>query len=234
MEKSLYLLLDIFSFLIPFLYSFERKHLYFIQYWKPYFTAIFIVGLCFVAWDVFFTIHGVWGFNSTYLIGVEFLHLPIEEWVFFLLIPYASNFIHYALLYFFPKPKLSAKTSFYISLILFVSSACIAFTNTDKIYTLCSFGLFAVVMLLQLCFRFKTFQRYILSFIIILLPFLLVNSWLTGSFTEAPVVYYNNAENLGLRVGTIPVEDFFYCFSMLYTSVLLFEYFKAKLHFRKA
>ncbi|MBF1149725.1 MAG: lycopene cyclase domain-containing protein, partial [Cloacibacterium normanense] len=37
-----------------------------------------------------------------------------------------------------------------------------------------------------------------------------------------------NNENLGIRVGTMPLEDSFYCFSMLYGSVLLFEYFRRK------
>ncbi|WP_417444484.1 lycopene cyclase domain-containing protein [Joostella sp.] len=226
MEKYLYLLLDVFSFLIPFLYSFERKRLHFIQYWKPYFAAIILVGVFFVGWDIYFTIEDVWGFNDRYLVGIDIFHLPIEEWLFFLLIPYASNFIHYSLLYFFPSPRLGAKTVKYISALLFLVAVSVAITNYNKIYTLCSFGLFSLLMFLQIIRNYSVLRRYLLSFLIILIPFYIVNSWLTGSFTDEPIVYYNDMENLGIRVGTIPVEDFFYCFSLLYGSVLLFEYFK--------
>lgn len=229
MEKYYYLLLDIGSFIVPFVYSFERKRIHFIQHWKSYFSAISLVGIFFIIWDIYFTKEGVWGFNNDYLIGVRFLKLPIEECFFFLLIPYASNFIHYALFYFFPKYKCSTKTAKYIAIALFVVSLSIAITNTDKIYTLSSFGLFAIFMLLQIIFKWTLFQRYILSFLVILIPFFMVNSILTGTLLEAPIVWYNNAENLGIRIGTIPIEDFFYCFSMLYSSSLLFDFFKNKI-----
>ena len=226
MENYLYLFLNLISFAVPFAYSFERKKIHFIQHWKHYFSAIIIVGIIFIVWDVIFTKLGVWGFNPDYLIGLNIINLPIEEWLFFLLIPYASNFIHYSLLYFFPKPELTPKTAHRLALFLFIISFGIAVGNTDKLYTFCSFGTFSLLLLLQLKFKYNVFNRYILSFLIILIPFIIVNSWLTGSFTPEPVVWYNDNENLGIRVGTIPVEDFFYCFTMLYSSILIFEKLK--------
>ncbi|MGI9526045.1 MAG: lycopene cyclase domain-containing protein [Weeksellaceae bacterium] len=228
MAHYLYLILNVLSFSIPFAYSFERKRMHFIQYWKSYFTAIALVGLVFILWDIYFTYIGVWGFNDDYLVGWRILKLPIEEWMFFFLIPYASNFIHYALLYFFPKPALKDKTAHRLATLLFIVTVAIAIGNYDKAYTLASFGLFALLMLIQLKFKFKVFNRYVLSFVVILIPFIIVNSWLTGSFTSEPVVWYHNAENLGIRVGTIPIEDFFYCFTMLYPTVLIFDKLKIK------
>ena len=43
----------------------------------------------------------------------------------------------------------------------------------------------------------------------------MVNGLLTGSLIENQVVWYNNNENLSLRLGTIPVEDVFYALLML-------------------
>lgn len=200
----------------------------FIRFWKPFFSAIILVGLFFIIWDIYFAYENVWGFNNEYLIGIRWFKLPLEEWLFFLLIPYASNFIHYSLEYFFPKLELSKNITQSITIVLFVVSLGVFTWNLDKIYTAASFGLFSFLMLFQMLFQWKYARRFYLSFIVIYIPFFFVNSALTGSYSENPVVFYNNNENLGIRVGTMPLEDSFYCFSMLYGSVLLFEYFRRK------
>lgn len=228
MQSYYYLLLDILSFSIPFIFSFERKKMHFIQYWKAFFTAILLVGLFFIAWDIYFTYKNVWGFNDDYLIGIRIFKMPLEEYLFFLLIPYASVFIHYALEYFLPKIVLKEKPTQWISYFFFALSFAVAVFNYDKIYTVCSFGLFALLMLLQIIFKWKDAQRFYLSFIIIYIPFFFVNNALTGNYSENPVVFYDNSENLGIRVGTMPLEDSFYCFTLLYSIVLVFEYFKTK------
>ena len=205
----------------------------FIRFWKPFFLAIISVGLFFIIWDIYFAYQNVWGFNDDYLMGIRWFKLPLEEWLFFLLIPYASNFIHYSLEYFFPKLELSKKATQGISIILFVVSLGVFTWNLDKIYTASSFGLFALLMLFQMLFQWKYARRFYLSFIVIYIPFFFVNSALTGSYSEKPVVFYDDAENLGIRVGTMPLEDSFYCFSMLYGSVLLFEYFRIRWNYSK-
>ena len=205
----------------------------FIRFWKPFFLAIITVGLFFIIWDIYFAYQNVWGFNDDYLIGIRWFKLPLEEWLFFLLIPYASNFIHYSLEYFFPKLELSKRATQGISIILFVVSLGVFTWNLDKIYTASSFGLFALLMLFQMLFQWKYARRFYISFIVIYIPFFFVNSALTGSYSEKPVVFYDDAENLGIRVGTMPLEDSFYCFSMLYGSVLLFEYFRIRWNYSK-
>lgn len=214
--------------MVPFLFSFEKKWMHFIRFWKPFFTAIITVGLFFILWDIYFAYENVWGFNDRYLVGLRWFKLPVEEWLFFLLIPYASNFIHYSLQYFFPDLMLSEKVAKWITVLLFVIGLSVTVLHYDKIYTAVNFGVFTLLMLLQLIFKWPYIRRFCLSFILIYIPFFLVNSALTGSFTEDPVVYYDNTENLGIRLGTIPLEDNFYCFSMLYGSILLFEFLKRK------
>lgn len=202
--------------------------MHFIRFWKPYFSAIIIVGLFFILWDIYFAYQNVWGFNDQYLVGIRWFKLPLEEWLFFLLIPYSSNFIHYSLEYFFPNTALSRSTTQNITILLFIVSFGVFVWNLDRIYTAASFGIFALLMIFQMLFQWQYAQKFYLSFIVIYIPFFLVNSALTGLFTENPVVFYDNNENLGIRLGTIPLEDSFYCFSLLYSSVLLFEYFKSR------
>ena len=61
-----------------------------------------------------------------------------------------------------------------------------------------------------------------------LIPFFIVNGILTGSFIEDQVVWYNNDENLGIRIGTVPVEDSVYAFTMILTVLVLTDYFHKK------
>jgi lycopene cyclase domain-containing protein len=61
-----------------------------------------------------------------------------------------------------------------------------------------------------------------------LIPFFIVNGILTGSFIEDQVVWYNNDENLGIRIGTVPIEDSVYAFTMILTVLVLTNYFDKK------
>ena len=147
MQSYYYLFLDLFSFLIPFLFSFEKKRMHFIQHWKAYFTSIIAVGIFFILWESYFAYQNIWGFNDQYLIGFRILKLPIEEWLFFLLIPYASVFIHYSLKYFFPKVILNATVTKWITYVLFLVGLSITVFNYNKMYTFVCVGLFTVLML---------------------------------------------------------------------------------------
>ena len=59
-----------------------------------------------------------------------------------------------------------------------------------------------------------------------LIPFFIVNGTLTVTNIVDEVVWYNNLENLNYRLGTIPVEDTIYAFTMILTSLLGTEYFE--------
>tara|TARA_B110000196_G_C20528882_1_gene379059 strand:+ start:71 stop:250 length:180 start_codon:yes stop_codon:yes gene_type:complete len=55
-----------------------------------------------------------------------------------------------------------------------------------------------------------------------------VNGILTGGITGMTIVSYNNFENLGVRIGTIPIEDFGYAFTMLFGNLMILESLKPK------
>jgi lycopene cyclase domain-containing protein len=63
---------------------------------------------------------------------------------------------------------------------------------------------------------------FLLAWLVALLPKLVVN----GILTSLPVVSYNPEHIIGLRVGTIPVEDFFYFFGLLLLNVMVYENLK--------
>lgn len=226
---SLYLLLDLASLSVPLLYSFEKR-MYFIKWWKPVFLSIAITAIIFLIWDVIFTQNGIWGFNSAYLVGLEVVNLPIEEWLFFICIPYACIFTHYAFQYFFPKLRLSEKVTQRITLLLLAILIPTVVYYSDRAYTLVNYSLLVLILVYSLLAKESQLRVFYITFLIILIPFFIINGILTGSFIKDQVVWYNNAENLGIRMGTIPIEDAGYAFSMIFLSIILIEKFKNVFH----
>ena len=229
----LYLLLNLGSISIPLLYSFNKK-MNFIKQWKTVFMAIILVAIFFIIWDVIFTKNGIWGFNEDYHLPYKIAGLPIDEMLFFICIPYASIFIHYSLEYFKPKLLMSSKAVKGITYFLLIITAVTLFFNLDKWYTSINYSLLILTLLVALFLAKYILKRFYISFVIILVPFLIVNGILTGSFIPEPVVWYNNTENLGIRLFTIPIEDIGYAFSMLFWVVFLNEQFKKSNFFKTA
>ena len=180
----------------------------------------------FISWDIFFTYEKIWGFNETYLSGFSLFNLPIEEWLFFICIPYACLFAHYSLLYFFPKLKFSDKLTsiVYVGLITLLLVALLY--NYNRWYTAVNFGYAVLILGWVFNNNRKLLNSFFPTFLIILLPFFLINGILTGTGIENPIVWYDNAENLGIRLMTIPIEDIIYALTMLLTVFALTEYFE--------
>lgn len=226
MERYLYLVVDVFSVLIPFAFSFHPK-LQFAHYWKSFWPSCLAVAFAFIVWDLFFTNMGVWGFNPRYLIGIQIGNLPLEEILFFICIPYASVFTYHCLSVLIQKEGFANyenKISFLLSMVLLVLGA----FNTNRWYTCSTFFLCGAFLLLHvLVLRLRWMSRFYFCYMAILPFFFLTNGTLTGGFTEQPVVWYNNAENLGIRLFSIPLEDVFYGFLLLALNVGAFEKLKA-------
>lgn len=222
MYQFLYLSLDLGSILIPFIFSFHPK-LRFYRTWPAFWPAVLIVAAVFITWDVAFTKMGVWGFDPRYLIGIDLLGLPIEEWLFFICIPYACVFTYHAIKVGFKTDPLAKVTSF-ITIVLIVVLIGMAVVNISKWYTATTFISLALVLIpLHFVLEPEWLGRFYLSFLIIIVPFFFVNGILTGTGITDQVVWYNDTENLGIRMGTIPVEDTFYAMLMLILNVWIYE-----------
>lgn len=221
--KSLYLLLDLFTISVPLLRSFEPK-IRFVKRWPALFVAIGITGAFFVLWDVLFTHLGVWGFNDRYLLGVRLFLLPIEEWMFFVAVPFACMFVYEVLNYFVRADPLK-NVARPLSLGLAVLLVALGLASLPRLYTSSTALLAATMLLLQVfVIRGPYLGRFYLSYLVSLVPFFIMNGILTGSFTDEPVVWYDDTQNLGLRLGTIPVEDSIYLLLLLLMETSIYEW----------
>jgi lycopene cyclase domain-containing protein len=225
--KYLYLLIDLGAISLPFLFSFHPKA-NFSKKWKYLWPAIILPAIFFLIWDQFFTAMGIWGFNPDYIMGIYLFDLPIEEILFFICIPYACVFTYEAVGYFSKRDHLKSFTNVITGLLILVLLI-LSVTNTHRWYTFITF-LLCALFLIYLHFIAKPtyLGKFYISYLFILIPFVLVNGVLTGTGLESPVVWYNNAENLGIRLGTIPVEDTMYGMLLILMNVSIFETLQSK------
>lgn len=216
--KSLYLLVNIGAIIFPLALSFDKK-VAFYKKWKYLFTSTTLVAIFFLIWDYFFTAWGVWSFNEEYITGIKLLNLPLEEVLFFFTIPYACVFIYECILAYIAKDYLK-KWALPITIAIMVLAAVVLLFNYGKLYTATTLILLgAYMMQLLVVNRAQWLGRFYLAYAIALVPFLIVN----GILTAKPVVIYNNLENLGIRIGSIPVEDTLYMMLLLLMNVAIYE-----------
>lgn len=221
MKSYLYLSLDLAAILIPLATSFYPPHPFF-KKWKGLFAGILITGSVFIVWDIYFTKIGIWGFNPEYLTGIYFFNLPLEEILFFICIPYACVFTYFAFKVLIKsRPLINIENFISYTLIFLLAIAGILFI--DKAYTATTFFLTALLIGILKHLKVTWLDRFYLTYAVILIPFFLINGVLTGSFIEGEIVWYNNSENIGLRMGTIPVEDTFYGMALLLGCTYFYE-----------
>ena len=186
-----------------------------------------IPAVLYIIWDIFFTLKGVWSFNPEYITGIKLYNLPIEEVLFFFVVPYCCVFIYACIKSYFPNVS-NKKNADWLLKILAAVLIIAGIVYHNKYYTSWTFiftGSFILIIYLARKF-FKNFDAvsFLISYAICLIPFLIVN----GFLTTIPVVLYNDAENLGIRIYTIPFEDAFYGMLLVLMNIALYEKLKSR------
>lgn len=228
--KYLYLILDVATLLGPLLLSFDKK-VAFYKTWKALFPAIGIMMVLFIPWDIYFTQMGVWGFNPDYLSGIYIVNLPMEECLFFIAVPYACVFIYACLKAYFPNFGIGENIQKQLIFVLFITLILFAFLDIFALYTAVTFSLLALYIIVhQYYLKSNWLAYFLLAYGISLVPFLIVNGVLTGSWINEQVVWYSPEHIIGIRIGTIPVEDTMYNMLMLLLTIHFYEHFLQKLN----
>ncbi len=220
---STYAWVEVCSVIVPFLFGFHPR-LRFHRHWRAYGAGILIMMALFIPWDAWFTGLGVWGFNAEHVWPLRLAGLPVEEWAFFVCIPYCCLYCYHSfqVLGLRPFPPIITRRISYALLVVLVL---VAAFHYERAYTSSALGLCAVWLAFTAFVQKASWLgRFLITYVIILVPFLIVNGILTGTGLEQPVVWYDNTENLGIRILTIPVEDVFYGMLMVGLATSVYEY----------
>lgn len=216
-----YLLVDLGCLVMPFIFSFYPG-INFYREWRYFIVPCLLTAIFFLVWDGIFTGMHIWSFNPEYVLGFYLFNMPVEEYLFFFCIPFACVFTYYVFnkLSSFSHFQVVARGFFFVLATILLLTALL---NIGKLYTSITFILLGTC-LLYLCYRNASFlPSFLASYLVILIPFTISNGILTGSFLHRVIVSYNDSENLGIRILTIPIEDIFYGMLLLLLNVYGFE-----------
>lgn len=209
------------SLMGPLALSFDKKVAFF-RKWKYLFPAMLLPALFYIVWDIIFTANKVWSFNEDYITGIKLINLPVEEVLFFFVVPYCCLFIYECIRCYFPKmynKPIADSLLATVAILLLVTGLIMynrAYTSVTFLLTaVCSF----IVLWKKNLFKGLDTASFLLSYLVILVPFLIVNGFLTA----IPVVLYNDDENLGIRIYTIPFEDVFYGMLLILMNTVIYE-----------
>jgi lycopene cyclase domain-containing protein len=218
----------------PLLLSFDQK-VSFYKKWKYLFPAMLLPALFFLVWDEMKTRNGVWNFSNNHTVGLRISSLPVEEILFFFVVPYCCVFVYECICAYFPsvKNKKWGITVMKVMIVLFIAGAVFSYGKDYTFYT-CLFNaaFISAVLVFKKFFTGFDASSFLISYSVIVIPFLIVNGFLTA----IPVVTYNDAENLGYRIFSflpwpmhnIPAEDIFYGMLLIMMNIAAFEKIKSR------
>jgi lycopene cyclase domain-containing protein len=192
---------------------------------KYLFPAMLFTGAIFILWDIRFTELGIWGFNPDYTLGISVKNLPVEEWLFFFVVPFFSVYIYEILR---NRPIRVNRPNIFValSLALLVIYGLAAYFFRRDLYTFFTFFLLTIYFgytIFRNSFK-KNYPVFYLSFLFALIPFLA----LRGVLTALPVVTFNSEHILNVYIFSVPVEDLGYFFLLHLMNITIFEYLRAR------
>lgn len=88
----------------PMVFSFSKKLAYY-KSPKRLVLAILLPMIIFITWDILAAGRGHWSFNAKFITGFFIYNLPIEEILFFAVIPFAGLFTWEVVKYFSGQKK---------------------------------------------------------------------------------------------------------------------------------
>ena len=200
----------------------SMKRFYFIDRWKYAFLSIGIVAIPFIIWDALVT-NRHWWFSESYTLDLRLVYLPIEEIMFFITVPFACLFTWEMIKKYISDRNVAFGNMVHILAFSLPLVGILLFLNGKEYTGLVMFSLFVAIMADKLLKTNLVNQRCFYWYLTTIIIFTLI---FNGYLTARSVVLYGETYQLGLRVFTIPIEDFGYGISLLFLCTILYEKFK--------
>jgi lycopene cyclase domain-containing protein len=220
--NNLYFYLNLAVLSVPAALSFDKK-VYYFRRWAAVLTSAAAVGIPYLVWDFFATARGDWGFSEKYAGVFRVAGLPVGEILFFFAVPFSCIFLFEVAGAYIPDkrsrvyrlPVWAASVAAGAAAMIFRENA-----YTTRVFVSVAIFLFAASWT-DLLGRLQFWIHMGISMV----AFFGVNTVLTA----VPVVVYGPGAVIGVRIITIPLEDFFYNFSLLGFNVLVYSLLRGRI-----
>lgn len=217
MMRAEYLIFNLLIVSGPVVLSFDRR-VNFYGLWAKALTASIITLVPFVIWDIM--VAGKhWWFNDAYITGIRIAGLPVEELMFFVTVPFACIFIWEVLGAYVSDYRIEKAALFRFILYFLLFPAAFYLLN-GKIYTALVLTAISLTALLDRILQTDIFtrSRTYLQFMLVTFLILIFNGYLTSR----PIVLYDPVYQINFRIMTVPLEDFFYGYAHVFSSVIVY------------
>ncbi|MCH2108707.1 MAG: lycopene cyclase domain-containing protein [Polyangiaceae bacterium] len=185
---------------------------------KRMLLATSLVAVPFWIWDSLVT-HRHWWFNPLYTSGIDFLSLPLGEWLFFLTVPYASILLWVGFKG-FRYPALQGFRLLWVLLVCTFGALAIFSLSQGWEYTCLAASAMALFALADRVFGTALWARP--SFWIFSLGTFVLTAIFNHYLVTRPVVLYGEAYKSGIFVNAIPIEDYFYGLALIGFGLMIF------------
>ena len=213
-----YLIFNIIVIAGPLIFGMLKPY-YFIHRWRNAFISIIVVGTPFIIWDSLVTgTH--WMFNQAYILGIYFFNLPLEEWLFFLTVPFACLYTWEMISKHSNDQSIEKIKHVRKWLYLMIIPGIVLFAYGLEYTGLVFIFLTISVLIDQILKTDLIVKKRFYYFLAMIIGFTLI---FNGFLTWRPVVLYGEEFQIGFRIITIPIEDFGYGIALLFLNTSIFE-----------
>lgn len=215
-----YLLFNLVVLLAPWLAAVVYPGFVF-PHWPAAVPAVGLMAVVFIAWDTLVT-GRFWHFNPHYITGWRLGNLPVEEVLFFLVIPTSCLMLWSNAVATFPATIILPAETLWVGLLGLLAGSSWAF-HRQRWYT----GIVLLFALVGLIWHQLAGSQLVLTapYLIFALLQLLLTLSFNGYLTARPVVTYDLSHATGWKVGSIPAEDLVYGTVMLTLTIALYQLF---------
>ncbi|WP_393971789.1 lycopene cyclase domain-containing protein [Oxyplasma meridianum] len=194
-----------------------------IRKFKPLVFSIFTVAPIYIVWDEYAVLIGTWKFNHSYIIGLYLWLIPVEEILFFIIVPFATLLIYEGL---FMLKGVSSKVFQWPGIAAGLILVGFGIVNWQHSYTIFAF-IFAGMALIfmatlepQMLFSSRLWAFMAISYI----PFVVFDHIMV----TLPIFTYGKNVTLGIYIFSIPLEEYVYVFSLLLFYVLAYNFYQER------